>query len=77
MAEVKLEAEHDKITLTVADNGIGLPDNIKLDEPETLGFTLIKALSEQLNGTLEVNSSEGTKFRFTFNLSDANIPSLN
>ena len=68
MAEVKLEAENDKIILTVADNGIGLPDNIKLDEPETLGLTLIKALSDQLNGTLNIKTGDGTEFRFTFKL---------
>ncbi len=76
MAKVELQAQNGTISLVVADNGVGLPEGINPKKPETLGLTLIKSLSEQLNGTLELCDEDWTKFRFTFNLPDAKLPSL-
>jgi|GEM_PF-3266037 len=52
--------------LTVADNGVGLPEVLNLENPETLGLRLIKMLSKQLNGSIEVDRSAGTTFRLRF-----------
>jgi two-component sensor histidine kinase len=56
----------DKVSLSVADNGVGLPKDFKIDTPVTLGMQIINALIGQLHGTLEVDKSKGTKFIIDF-----------
>jgi PAS domain S-box-containing protein len=56
------------IELIVSDNGIGLPKDIDIQNPETLGLELISTLTEQLGGKLEVDIKNGTKFKLTFKL---------
>ena len=56
------------IELIVGDNGIGLPKDIDIQNPETLGLELISTLTEQLGGKLKVDSRNGTKFKLTFKL---------
>ncbi|MCG2812604.1 MAG: PAS domain S-box protein [Candidatus Aminicenantes bacterium] len=52
--------------LTVADNGVGLPAGLNWEKSESLGLQLIKMLSQQLNGSIEVDRSAGTTFRLRF-----------
>jgi len=63
---VAVKQEGGMLTLTVADNGIGLPAGLDWEKSETLGLRLIKMLSKQLNGTLEMERSSGTVFRLKF-----------
>jgi two-component sensor histidine kinase len=54
-------------TLTVADDGIGLPALPNSQEhPGSLGQQLVKALVEQLGGTATVEGDAGTRFTLTF-----------
>ncbi len=53
-------------TLRVKDNGIGLPANINPKESESLGLQIVDMLAEQINGTVEVDRSQGTEFIITF-----------
>ncbi|MDZ8188070.1 MAG: PAS domain S-box protein [Nostoc sp. ChiSLP02] len=53
-------------TLIVKDNGIGLPNNINLNEAKTLGLNLIYGLVKQINATIEINSQQGTEFKICF-----------
>ena len=53
-------------TLTVSDNGIGLPPDIGYREAKTLGLKLIATLSKQLQGEIELNRERGTEFKITF-----------
>jgi two-component sensor histidine kinase len=50
--------------LTVADDGIGLPQGCGMGS--TLGFTLVQLLAEQLGGTLDTEVQDGTRFRLRF-----------
>ncbi len=53
--------------MIVADNGIGLPEHVKWDEPDTLGFHLVHAFVDQLHGIVEMNChGEGTEVRVRF-----------
>ena len=55
------------LELTVADNGLGLPEGIEDARGGTLGLSLVFSLvEEQLGGTVEVIRSGGTAFRLTF-----------
>jgi PAS domain S-box-containing protein len=69
---VELEqAAPDEILLRVSDNGIGLPDTLKINKVSSLGLTLVNALTQQLEGTLEVRSEHGTLVEIRFPLQPA------
>jgi PAS domain S-box-containing protein len=53
------------LTLTVADDGVGMPENITLENQTSLGLRLVKILTGQLNGTVVIDRTGGTKFTFT------------
>ena len=52
--------------LFVADNGIGLPGEEDLRNTSTLGLQLVKVLTGQIHGTIEISREEGTRFSITF-----------
>nr|WP_290224635.1 histidine kinase dimerization/phosphoacceptor domain -containing protein [Trichocoleus desertorum] len=58
--------EENQFTLTVRDNGIGFPENIDFRNTESLGLELVCIFTEQLDGTIELNQSNGTAFIITF-----------
>lgn len=58
--------DNDMITLTVEDDGIGLPASLDYRETETLGLQLVNLLVRQLRGTIELESTPGTFFRIQF-----------
>ncbi len=55
-----------KCILVVKDNGIGLPKEFDLRKLESLGLQLVCTLTDQLDGSLELDCTEGTEFRITF-----------
>jgi PAS domain S-box-containing protein len=65
---VMAEADGDDFTLTVADNGVGLPPDLDWTSTASLGLRLVRMLGEhQLGGQLQLHQAEGTRFvlRFT------------
>ncbi len=52
------------LTLIVADNGVGIPDGITLENQTSLGLRLVKTLTGQLHGTVVIDRTGGTKFVF-------------
>jgi PAS domain S-box-containing protein len=54
------------LTLTVSDNGIGLPLDVEQRKVESLGLQLVAMLTEQLEGTAEFDQSSGTAFKMVF-----------
>jgi PAS domain S-box-containing protein len=73
--EIQIEGHIDEDTavLTVRDNGIGLPADISSGSNESLGFKLIDTLVKQLKGTMDVDTSCGTKFTITFSTGSARM----
>lgn len=68
---VQVQAKEDIIEILIHDNGIGLPDGFDFEQAESVGMTLIKTLTEQLNGSSVFISTEGgTEFRLTFRQQD-------
>jgi PAS domain S-box-containing protein len=55
-----------QLTLTVRDNGVGLPADIQVTQTKTLGLQLVTMLSKQLEGTIELDRSNGTTFKIAF-----------
>lgn len=50
--------------LSVADNGSGMETNI--NDPDTLGLSLVQSLTEQLNGTIKLDNSNGVEITIEF-----------
>jgi two-component sensor histidine kinase len=67
--KIAVSAEWDgaAYTLTVADNGVGLPAGLDWTKTKTLGLLLLKMLGQhQLRGKIEVDCTGGTAFRLRF-----------
>jgi PAS domain S-box-containing protein len=63
---LKLKSLPENMEITIADNGIGLPKDFDLENPETLGLQLVQSLVNQLEGKLKLNNDNGTEFKITF-----------
>lgn len=55
----------DELHLTVIDNGVGFQEHSNADST-SFGTTLIKALSRQLGGNMEIDQNNGTKISLVF-----------
>lgn len=65
--KVGLYAGDGTIELVVADDGVGIPDNVDFRNTETLGLRLVTILAEdQLNGEIRLTRDKGTEFCITF-----------
>ncbi|MGE0710391.1 MAG: PAS domain-containing protein [Planctomycetota bacterium] len=53
-------------TLRVSDDGVGLPPDLDLERPSTLGLYLVSLLARQLRGTLEVGRTASATFTLGF-----------
>jgi PAS domain S-box-containing protein len=53
-------------TLTIADDGAGIPRDGVLNNPDSLGLELVTLLVEKLEGSTEVESGRGTEWRIRF-----------
>ena len=60
----------DTAVLIVSDNGVGLPADEEILKKNTLGMDVIKSLTSQLEGMLEIDRSSGTKITLRFPLKD-------
>lgn len=63
---IKLKEVDSRVTLIIADDGIGLPANFEEMSSDTLGLQLVITLVEQLDGELVVNSENGTEYLINF-----------
>lgn len=61
-----LEIEPKKYSLTVSDNGIGIPEDIEQRKNQSLGLELVWNLVEQLEGSVAYKNQSGTAFQITF-----------
>ncbi|HSI91310.1 MAG TPA: two-component regulator propeller domain-containing protein [Adhaeribacter sp.] len=53
-------------TLTISDDGTGLPDNFEEKMGASFGLQLVASLVKKLHGTLKFYSQEGTQIRLQF-----------
>ncbi|MDX1638056.1 MAG: histidine kinase dimerization/phosphoacceptor domain -containing protein [Balneolaceae bacterium] len=60
---VRIDEDDSHITVTVRDNGVGLPDDFDPSRQKTLGMKLILLLTRQLNGDFNVDTSLKTSFK--------------
>ncbi|WP_048162585.1 histidine kinase dimerization/phosphoacceptor domain -containing protein [Methanosarcina sp. 1.H.A.2.2] len=53
-------------SLIVRDNGKGFPGDIDFRETDSLGLQLVVSLVDQVEGSIELDTSRGTEFRIRF-----------
>lgn len=56
----------EQFVLSVADNGWGLPKNFDINKSNSLGMSLMRGLSKQLNGSFELKNEHGLTVAVTF-----------
>ncbi len=61
-----LQHPGNKYVFTFQDNGIGLPDNITIENSDTLGLKLVHILVKQIKGVLNCRVESGTEFVIVF-----------
>jgi PAS domain S-box-containing protein len=64
--EMNNELPKSLFSLTISDDGKGIPENINLEKLESLGLQLVNTLVDQLNGKIELKRAHGTEFKITF-----------
>lgn len=57
-------------TLTISDNGTGIPESLNIEDSDTLGIQLVTILVDQLDGVLELNRNSGTEFIIEFSVEE-------
>ena len=53
--------------MAISDNGVGIPNDLDIENLNSLGLQLVTSLVDQLDGELEIRRNNGTEFiiRFT------------
>ncbi|RQD83749.1 PAS domain S-box protein, partial [Methanosalsum natronophilum] len=64
---IKFKYIDNKYVLEVSDDGVGMSKSDKKDSSGSIGLMVVEMLTRQLNGVLEMNGSDGTSFKLTFN----------
>ena len=65
---INLKKSNMIITLSVEDDGGGLPEGLDPNTRDSLGLMLIKLLTDQLKGELKIETEKGLKVSVVFNL---------
>jgi PAS domain S-box-containing protein len=63
---IELKKINSKYRLTVSDNGVGLPGDLDAENTGTLGLLLVYTLVEQIDGNINLDTTNGTEFAITF-----------
>ncbi|MBN1499875.1 MAG: PocR ligand-binding domain-containing protein [Spirochaetes bacterium] len=64
--KIRLKKKSDKVSLTVSDNGKGLPADFNMEKSDGFGIRLIKMLTQQLKGRFTLTTGNGTTVRIDF-----------
>ncbi|HQW04916.1 MAG: PAS domain S-box protein [Flavobacteriales bacterium] len=69
VVRIGLRMNGERVSISVADNGIGLPKGFDTEKGGNLGSELVRTLVEQLDGKLEIKSGAGVAYLLTFDRS--------
>ena len=56
--------------LIVSDNGIGIPEDLNIEDLDSLGLQLVSSLIDQLDGELELKRNNGTEFVMKYKVTE-------
>jgi len=58
--------KNDHYEFAVKDDGIGFPEDIDFQNTNSLGLQIVTSLTEQIDGEIKLERSNGTEFKITF-----------
>ncbi len=58
--------KEDLFELTVKDDGVGFPEDLDYRSTSSLGLQLVNSLTEQIDGEVKLEGTNGTCFKITF-----------
>ncbi len=61
------QTETDRFRLVISDNGVGMEEGFSIDTSDSLGIQLIQALTDQLEGKMEIETSPGHGVKYIIN----------
>ncbi|QNA45894.1 sensor histidine kinase [Lacibacter sediminis] len=59
------------VSLTVSDNGIGLPEDFDVETTSSLGIKLMKGLTEDIGGSFTIEGKAGCKITILFSIDNS------
>ena len=68
LLRILLQKNENQVTLTIEDNGNGLPEGFDINSAKTFGLMLVKMLSKQIKGNFRMESRDGTKCYLEFDI---------
>jgi two-component sensor histidine kinase len=63
---VNLYKNNGNYTMIVEDDGVGFPDDVDMETTDSLGLQLINSLTDQIDGDIILNRTNGTSFTIKF-----------
>ena len=63
---ISVYSNGEEIELIIKDNGVGLPEDMKIKNPTKIGLELVNSLIKQLEATIELNRNHGSEFKIKF-----------
>ncbi|HEY9829798.1 MAG TPA: sensor histidine kinase, partial [Stenomitos sp.] len=67
LIELKFKSDdNQEFILIVKDNGVGFPKDFNFQQQATLGLKLVKVLTQQIEGNIELNQEQGIEFKISF-----------
>jgi two-component sensor histidine kinase len=65
---VLAEKKGNHVEFIIADNGIGIPDSMDIENPGGFGLQLVCMLMEQIDGVVKIERDHGAKFILEFDV---------
>ncbi len=56
--------------LSVSDSGVGIPEDLEIEDLDSLGLQLVTSLVDQLDGELQLKRINGTEFIIRFTVTE-------
>src|SRR5262249_15392630 len=63
---IELARVAERIEISVMDDGVGMPADFETRQSRSLGVQIVKILTKQLKGNLQLDSKCGTRFTVSF-----------
>jgi two-component sensor histidine kinase len=68
LIEISVTRNGEELCVAFRDDGIGIPDSISFDNPDSFGLRLIKGIAGQIGSTVQLQRGAGTRFVFKFGI---------
>jgi two-component sensor histidine kinase len=68
-----IEVANQTYRLKLSDDGVGFPPDLNPNQSRTLGMSLIRGLSKQLGGKLQISQESGVAITLQFTVEKAGL----